>query len=289
MVRGRRRPALLLLLVVLVAVGIVFRGRIGNLAQRAWDKLNPPGTRLTHAPPGLRTVRYSIGSKAVGASLPQAALVPTGQRRPLLVFLHGRSGGHGELSNFNDDFARALSALGARAPVVVFPSGGTGSYWHDRAGGAWGRYVTDEVIPQAVRRFRVDPRRVAIGGISMGGFGAYDLARLHPGRFCAVGGHSAAVWQAAGETAPGAFDDARDFARHDVVAAARARRHLYGRAALWLDGGAADPFHPGDEALAAALGVHLRVWPGGHTSAYWHRHYSAYLRFYADALARCPG
>jgi S-formylglutathione hydrolase FrmB len=240
------------------------------------------------APSGFEVVRYSIGSAAVGRSLPQVGLRPPSGRRPLLVFLHGRAdGGGGESSNLNDDFTRALAALGPRAPAVVFPSGGTASYWHDRSAGAWGRYVADEVIPAAVRRLRADPRRVAIGGISMGGFGAYDIARLHPGRFCAVGGHSAAVWPSSGETAPGAFDDAADFGRHDVITAARANPREYGRAALWLDGGDADPFHPGDEALAAALGIHMHVWPGAHSSTYWRSHYRAYLRFYAGALARC--
>ena len=51
----------------------------------------------------------------------------------------------------------------------------------------------------------------------MGGFGAYDIALQHPGRFCAVGGHSPALWFDGGETAPGAFDDAADFERNDVV------------------------------------------------------------------------
>jgi len=37
-----------------------------------------------------------------------------------------------------------------------------------------------------------------------------------------VGGHSAALWEDAGASAPGAFDDAEDFARNDVFAAARA-------------------------------------------------------------------
>ena len=55
--------------------------------------------------------------------------------------------------------------------------------------GAGARYVVREVIPADHAPLRhVDPRRVAIGGISMGGFGALDLARLHRGRFCAVGG-----------------------------------------------------------------------------------------------------
>ena len=71
----------------------------------------------------------------------------------------------------------------------------------------------------------------------MGGFGAYDLARLYPRRFCAVGGHSPALWRTGGETAPGAFDDADDFARHDVIGAARANPDAFGDTRLWLDAG----------------------------------------------------
>jgi S-formylglutathione hydrolase FrmB len=138
-----------------------------------------------------------------------------------------------------------------------------------------------------LRRTGADGRRIAIGGISMGGFGAYDLARLHPGRFCAVGGHSPALWRSGGETAPGAFDDAADFERHDVVAAAHAEAAAAPR--LWLDAGDADPFRPGDAAFVAGLraaGAHpvVHSWPGGHDDAYWDGHWDAYLRFYAD----CP-
>jgi S-formylglutathione hydrolase FrmB len=238
---------------------------------------------------GARVVRYELHSRLVGETLPQVAIRPgVGSRRPpLLVFLHGR-GNDGQESNANGAFMQALARLGRRAPAVVFPSGGEGSYWHDRRDGRWGDYVVREVIPAAARRLHADRRRVAIGGISMGGFGAYDVARLHPGRFCAVGGHSAAIWRTGGETAPGAFDDAEDFVRHDVVGAARARgRGLYPRAALWLDTGREDPFAPGDRALAGALRIPLHRGSGGHESGYWHSHYGAYLRFYARALARC--
>src|SRR3989442_6361475 len=43
------------------------------------------------------------------------------------------------------------------------------------------------------------------------------LARIAPTRFCAVGGHSAALWFRGADTPAGAFDDAGDFARHDVL------------------------------------------------------------------------
>jgi enterochelin esterase-like enzyme len=133
---------------------------------------------------------------------------------------------------------------------------------------------------------------VAIGGVSMGGFGAYDIARLHPGRFCAVGGHSPALWVSAGQSAPGAFDDAEDFARHDVIADARAHPEHYARTRVWLDSGDRDPFVPGIRALTTALRadgipVSTRTWPGEHEGAYWRRHWDAYLRFYSDALATC--
>jgi S-formylglutathione hydrolase FrmB len=122
----------------------------------------------------------------------------------------------------------------------------------------------------------------------MGGYGAYEIASRRPSQFCAVGGHSAALWLSAGDTAPGAFDDAQGYAAHDVIALARRRgRRAWGRAQLWLDGGNLDPFHAGGIALARALDVPLHVWLGRHDSAYWHAHYRDDLRFYSRALATC--
>jgi S-formylglutathione hydrolase FrmB len=150
-----------------------------------------------------------------------------------------------------------------------------------------------EVIPAVERRFHTDPRRVAIGGISMGGFGAFNIARAHPGHFCAVGGHSPAIWQTGGETAPGAFDDSADFARNDLVATARSKPGRFAGPRLWLDAGRTDPFQPGDGAFVASLkhahvpiSAHL-TWQGGHEHSYWQRHWPTYLAFYASALAHC--
>ena len=103
-----------------------------------------------------------------------------------------------------------------------------------------------------------------------------------------MGAHSPALWLAGGETAPGAFDDAADFARHDVVGTARRAPRAFAGAPLWLDAGTGDPFDPGDRAFVAALRagrVPIRVhrWPGGHNGDYWGAHWAAYVRFYADA------
>jgi len=236
--------------------------------------------------------QFVIRSRFVHARLREMLVQPRGAvaGRPLLVFLHGR--GMTEDSNLNNQMFSALSRLGTRAPDIVFPDGGDHSYWRDRRSAAWGGYVMDEVIRQAIKRLGADPRRVAIGGISMGGFGAFDVARLYPRRFCAVGGHSPAIWTGAGQTAPGAFDNAADFARHDIVHAAHSNPRVWAGKQLWLDAGTADPFDPGDHAFISALrsgGLKVAVhrWPGGHTGSYWRSHWASYLGFYARALARC--
>jgi len=275
-------------LIALFAVALVVAG--AWQIRRHWPGDVRTGSEAAH---GAEIVRYDVRSRFVGRTLAQVAAIPRGvrrggERRQLLVFLHGRGGAEGEESNANGAFFAALDRLGARAPAVVFPNGGESSYFHDRADGRWARYILDEVIPQAIRRLGADPKRVAIGGISMGGFGAYSLARLRPQRFCAVGGHSAAIWLRSGDTAAGAFDDAEDFARNDLVTIARSRgRAAWGDARLWLDGGTKDPFRAGGEAFSSALGITLRQWPGEHEGAYWEKHFGSYLRFYADALDAC--
>ena len=148
--------------------------------------------------------------------------------------------------------------------------------------------MLDEVIPRAIEELHADPKRVAIGGISMGGFGALDIARLHPHRFCAVGAHSPALWQTGGETAPGAFDDAQDFARHDVIARRAAQPAPVRRHPGLARRRHRRPVPAGrPRARPRARRVRLRTYPGAHEGAYWRAHYGAYLRFYASALARC--
>jgi S-formylglutathione hydrolase FrmB len=255
------------------------------------------GAEAPADPQGARVARMTIDSTAVGRQQHVTVVVPSDPAphtpRPLLVFLHGR--GADDRSYLDAPMFTALRRLGSRAPIVTLPDGADHSYWHDRADGAWGRYITDEVIPRVVRRFDADARRVAIGGISMGGFGALDLAERLPRRWCAVGAHSPALWQTAGETADGAFDDADDFAAHDVIARAATADGAAALSAqpLWVDAGDEDPFLPGDRAFVGALQaagdtrVRLDIKPGGHDDDYWSGRWRDYLPFYATALARC--
>lgn len=257
-----------------------------------------PGYSSTY---GAKVVQYSLKSKLLPGRLAEVGIVPAGAaRRPLLVLLHGRnderrdftvlpekSGPETMLSNA---LFAAIAQLGDRAPVVVLLNGGRHSWYHDRRDGRWSSMILDEAIPDAVRRFHVRSDRIAIGGISMGGYGALHLAALRPREFCAVGAHSAALYQSFRSAAPVAFDNAGDFARNDVFSAARHGR--FKRLPVWIDGGIDDPFHAADAAFASLLrnrgvDVTYRSWPGAHRASYWREHMAEYLRFYASALANC--
>lgn len=238
----------------------------------------------------------TVESEAVPGSHPVSVVTPDGagegSGRPLLLFLHGRSG-DSETYVDNEPFFEALERQGERAPIVAFPDGGDSSYWHDRADGAWAKYLIEEVVPQVADEFGADRRKVAVGGISMGGFGALNLAAQHPGLFCAAGGHSPALFLSGGESAAGAFDDADDFDRNDVISTAREDAGAFAGTPVWLDAGKRDPFVPGVAAMKDALagnGSDLTVesgWRGGHDEEYWNAHWADYLDFYATALAEC--
>ncbi|MEA2498551.1 MAG: hypothetical protein QOH26_956 [Actinomycetota bacterium] len=268
---------------------LLLAGFLGVLVAALWlwlpDQEDP-------IPAGIRRADFEVDSHFVDGPRDAIGLVPVSMvaRPPLLVLLHGRGGEPKDL--LSAELFKALLDRGADAPIVVLLDGGEASYWHDRADGAWGRYVVNEAIPAAAEELGADGDRVAIGGISMGGFGALDLARLFPSRFCAVGGHSAALWRTGGETPNGAFDDAEDFARHDLFAAAEAGP-VY-EMPVWIDVGDDDPFVEADKAFAGLLeeqgaDVTLHTAPGEHSYSYWNPHMDEYIDFYSDALAACGG
>ena len=112
-----------------------------------------------------------------------------GKRRfPVLYLLHGTGDGydawaHPELGNVRE-VAQGLPA------VIVMPEGAVGWYsnwWNggQRGDPAWERHHLDEVIPLVEERLQIRRGRRwhAIGGNSMGGFGAMFYASQRPGYF----------------------------------------------------------------------------------------------------------
>ena len=225
-----------------------------------------------HSTRGARIVHFTLHSRLTHRGLHEALVVPKRHGRWLLVLLHGKDGSPSQF--MSQPFFDTLATLGRRAPDVLLLDGGDDSYWHNRADGAWGSMVLREAIPAGIARTHA--RRIAIGGISMGGYGALLAGSRHS--FCAVGVQSPALWLGPGETAPGAFDDAQDYERNDVF-------KLRPPHPLWVDVGASDPFHDAALAYARRARVHAHVWPGGHDASFWDAHTPPFLRFFAHACA----
>src|SRR5579872_3191142 len=158
-----RRAAIWVGLVVAALVVFAVVRRASGPAYRSTD--------------GATLVHFTLHSRAVGSDLHEILVSPpAGHGRFLLVLLHGRSSPPS--SWLSQPFFDELRALGARAPAVLLLDGGNHSYWHDRRDGRWGTMVVREAIPAGLAR--VHAAKVAIGGISMGGFGALELASQRP-------------------------------------------------------------------------------------------------------------
>jgi len=233
------------------------------------------------APPKIAS--FTVQSKLIGKPMFDVLVTPAGggKGRPLLVFLHGYGGSPSTTLGLS--FFEELRRLGDKAPVVFLPEGDVG-WWHDDTNGPWGTYVLKEALPIALERSGADPNRVAIGGISMGGFGALDLARIEPKRFCAVGGHSPAILTR--DEMSFGFDDAADYRRHNLLEIAR-KGSPY-EVPVWIDVGNRDDLRPAVTKLARDLqadhaDVTFHVWPGIHDGRYWDAHFADYLRFYVKA------
>ena len=232
--------------------------------------------------------RGGEGSAAIGEPLVlgerrHRVLAGGRDNAPLLVLLHERGGTPQEL--LWPELVDSLETMGANAPAVLLVDGGDHSYYHDREDFDWGTHILEEAIPAARERLGTDPQKEAIGGFSMGGFGALDLARQR--RFCAVGAHSPALWEGGGQTPEGAFDDAEDFERHDVLELAQDRPGLFRGARVWLDVGRDDSFRDNTVRLGALVHAPAKTPRGEHSTAYWREHVDEYLRFYGEALRAC--
>jgi enterochelin esterase-like enzyme len=224
-----------------------------------------------HSTRGTLLVRFTLHSRLTHRDLHEVLVEPRRHGKWLLVLLHGRGAGPSQF--LSQPFFDTLASLGPRAPYVLLLDGGDHSYWHNRADGAWGSMVWNEAIPAGLRRTHA--RHVAIGGISMGGYGAL-LAGSRQRSFCAVGVQSPALWLSPSGTAPGAFDNARDYERNDVF-------KLRPPHPLWIDLGASDPFRDATLAYARRAGVTAHVWPGGHDTNFWEAHMPQFLRFFVSA------
>lgn len=102
---------------------------------------------------------------------------------PAILFLHG-AGERGDdgLLQTNVGLAPAIRQSSARYPAIaVFPQVPRDSQWVGAPGD-----MAVAALQQTMREFHVDPARVYITGLSMGGHGTWYVAYRHPELFAAI-------------------------------------------------------------------------------------------------------
>jgi enterochelin esterase-like enzyme len=246
----------------------------------AFGPLGPAADGTFYSAARRRTVGYTI------------AYPPghhPGDQLPLVVMLHAFGGNHAHaLAGMSPAQAVALKPGGQPlAPMAMVTVDGGGSYWNPHPGDDPMAMVVGELIPRCQRLgLGRPPRRIAVMGISMGGYGALLLAEKCPRLFAAVAAVSPAVWTSypqARQANPGAFASAAAFAADDVITHAAALRHRPVRVAS----GHGDPFYPGVRALARALpaGAEAVFGPGCHDDSFFITQEPPSLTFLACHLA----
>ena len=103
---------------------------------------------------------------------------------PIILFLHGAGErGDGGLAQSNIGLPSSIRKYPDRFPaVVVMPQCRTGRWWPEPEMEAQALAALDA----ATKEFNGDPQRTYLTGLSMGGYGSWDLASKYPERFAAV-------------------------------------------------------------------------------------------------------
>jgi S-formylglutathione hydrolase FrmB len=171
---------------------------------------------------------------------------------------------------------------------VVFPQGDY-AYWvnHVDGGPRWGDYVARDLVRQVDATYRTLPTaaRRGIGGLSMGGHGALQLAFNYPNVFSVVGAHSPSLRPDDGEI-PFLGSEA-EWARRDPIELALTARGI-DHHKVWIDIGDEDVYYDRAEILRDALrdrGIEAQ-WHAqeGRDHGWWDNYIDDYLRFYDWAL-----
>jgi predicted esterase len=112
-------------------------------------------------------------------ALPDGYDAEAGKPWPLILFLHG-SGERGDsLADVNANGLPKLIAQGRKFPAIVVSPQCPDNNW-------WQTPDLSQLLDDVCAKYRVDPDRIYVTGLSMGGFGAWALALAEPDRFAAI-------------------------------------------------------------------------------------------------------
>lgn len=101
------------------------------------------------------------------------------QRWPLLIFLHGMGQRGTDLERVHLHGPPRLVDEGRRFPFILISPQCPEDEW-------WNLSGIEAFIAAMIAQYHVDPDRVYLTGMSMGGYGVWSLALRHPERYAAI-------------------------------------------------------------------------------------------------------
>lgn len=112
-------------------------------------------------------------------SLPEGYEVEKEKKWPLLVFLHGAGERGDDLARVKIHGPPMLVEAGKKFPFLVASPQCPADEW-------WTEQPVLELVDHLEEKYRVDPKRIYLTGLSMGGYGTWHFATRAPHRFAAI-------------------------------------------------------------------------------------------------------
>lgn len=155
---------------------------------------------------GSRVEFHSFHSRALGKTMAYSVLLPAGYDSsvrvyPVIYFLHGMFNDHTSwcvtrYGNIPAAVERAIEEMRLPQFIMIHPAGDNGYYTDSADGRAlYEKAFQQDLLREAEANFRISRDREgrAIGGTSMGGYGALKLAFKYPHMYGAVAASSPIV------------------------------------------------------------------------------------------------
>ena len=124
--------------------------------------------------------------------LPQQYEEQADKQWPLILFLHGAGERGEDIEKVKVHGPPKLVEHGQHFPfIIVSPQCPHGEWWSVD--------ILNKLLDEVIDTYRVDIERIYLTGLSMGGFGTWNLAMARPDRFAAIapicgGGNTRNVW-----------------------------------------------------------------------------------------------
>lgn len=98
---------------------------------------------------------------------------------PLMLFLHGAGERGSDVQRVAIHGPLSLVKQGTNFPfIIVAPQCPSGQIWESEP--------LLQLLDSTEKQYRVDPKRIYLTGLSMGGYGTWQLGLAHPSKFAAI-------------------------------------------------------------------------------------------------------